>query len=248
MLRYYDALGLLVPAQIDSSNGYRSYSPGQLHQLNRIVALKGLGFSLDQVRRLMQDDLDAAELRGMLRLRRAELEDEAAAVSVRLAAVETRLHMIDKENWVSADYVVKTIPAVRLIARTATLDPDHLNEHVEPMFDSVANALQHTCGALSTPIATYAETETGMDVTVGYAGQGPAPDGTTVVSLPEVIAVCGVHLGPMTGIQDSWQQLHRWVLANRYTFAGPCRELYIRAESENQADWVTELQQPVEPR
>ena len=248
MLRHYDALGLLVPAQVDSLNGYRSYAPEQLHQLNRIVALKDLGFSLGQVRRLMQDNLDAAELRGMLRLRRAQLEDEVTAVSARLAAVETRLRMIDKEDTVSADYVVKTIPAVRLIACTATLDPDHLGEHIEPMFNCVARALQETCGALATPIAAYAESESGMDVTVGYAGQGTPPDGTTVVELPEVIAVCGVHLGPMTGIQDSWQQLHRWVLANGYTFAGPCRELYVRAESEDQVDWVTELQQPVGPR
>ena len=49
----------------------------------------------------------------------------------------------------------------------------------------------------------------------------------------------------MSGIGASWQALHRWVVANGYTFTGPCRELYVRAESEDQADWVTELQQPV---
>ncbi len=245
MLRHYDALGLLVPDRIDPLNGYRSYSAAQLHRLNRIVALKDLGFTLDQVGRLLQDDLDVAELRGMLRLRRAQLEDEMAAADARLTAVETRLRMIDKEQTMSSDFVVKTVPAVRLVARTATVEPEQLGVTVEPMFDAVAAALRDVDGALATPIATYSETPAGMEVVTGYAGSAPAPEGTEVVELPEVDAVCGVHLGPMTGIQDSWQQLHRWVVANGYRHAGPCRELYVKAESDDQSDWVTELQQPV---
>ena len=245
MLRHYDAIGLLSPDRVDPGSGYRSYSPDQLQVLNRIVALKDLGFTLDQVGRLLEDDVDVGELHGMLRLRRAQLDSEARAVNTRLAAVETRLRMIKKENAVSPDYVVKTVPAVRLVALTATLDPDRMSEHIEPMFDAVAAALRQICGSLSTPIATYAETEAGMDVVVGYAYPAPPPDGTEVVQLPETTAVCGVHLGPMTGIQASWQSLHHWVIDNGYTFAGPCRELYVRAESADQADWVTELQQPI---
>lgn len=65
------------------------------------------------------------------------------------------------------------------------------------------------------------------------------------VSLTETTAVCGVHLGRMDNIQASWQDLHRWVVDNGYTFAGPCRELYVRSEPADQSDWVTELQQPV---
>lgn len=52
MLRHYDAIGLLEPDRVDPSSGYRSYSPEQLHDLNRIVALKDLGFTLEQVRAL----------------------------------------------------------------------------------------------------------------------------------------------------------------------------------------------------
>ncbi len=163
MLRHYDAIGLLVPDKADPYNGYRSYSPEQLHQLNRIVALNDLGFTLDQIGRLLRDELAAGELRGMLRLRRLELEDEARAVETRLAAVEARLRMIEKEDTMPADYVVKTIPAVRLAARTATVDPDQLKGQVEPMFDAVAAALCEAGGSLAGPVAAYAESETGMD-------------------------------------------------------------------------------------
>ena len=153
--------------------------------------------------------------------------------------------MIEKERTMSADYVVKSLPAVRLVARTATLEFEQLSERIGPMFDAVAAGLGHIPGALATPIATYSMTEAGLDVATGYAYAGEAPPGTDVVELPAVDAVCGVHLGPMATIGESWQAMHRWIVDNGYEFAGPCRELYVRAEGEDQADWVTELQQPI---
>jgi DNA-binding transcriptional MerR regulator len=78
MLRHYDEIGLLTPAHVDPATGNRSYAIAQLRDLNRIVALRGLGFSLAEVRRLLAG-ITAAELRGMLQLRQAELEQRLAA-------------------------------------------------------------------------------------------------------------------------------------------------------------------------
>jgi DNA-binding transcriptional MerR regulator len=50
MLRHCDAIGLLRPAHVDPATGYRSYRAAQLAELNRIVAFKELGFTLEQVR------------------------------------------------------------------------------------------------------------------------------------------------------------------------------------------------------
>jgi DNA-binding transcriptional MerR regulator len=67
-LHHFDERGLLKPAEIDDWTGYRFYSVEQLPKLNRILALKGLGFSLDQIGRLIEDDAPAEQLRGMLAL------------------------------------------------------------------------------------------------------------------------------------------------------------------------------------
>jgi DNA-binding transcriptional MerR regulator len=48
-LRLYDEMGLLKPARVDNFTGYRYYSADQLPRLNRILALKDLGFSLEQI-------------------------------------------------------------------------------------------------------------------------------------------------------------------------------------------------------
>lgn len=53
MLRHYDAIGVLVPATVDPVSGYRFYRAGQLPRLNRIIALKDLGFSLRQVQQIL---------------------------------------------------------------------------------------------------------------------------------------------------------------------------------------------------
>ncbi len=248
MLRHYDQMGLLSPASVDQWTGYRSYSPEQLSVLNRIVALKDLGLSLDQVSHIVANRVSAEELRGMLRLCQVKVEEEMRVAGSRLAAVESRLRMIEREDTMSTDYVVKTIDGVRLAAVTGTLEPDRLGDLIGPMFDQVQSVLELVHASLSTPIATYAETEEGMDVVVGFAYDGEAPGDLTIVNLPAEKAVCGVHLGPMNKISESWQAIHRWVAENGYEYAGPCRELYVRAESEDQQDWVTELQQPVRIR
>src|SRR6476469_784158 len=73
-LRYYEEVGLLEPGEIDRWTGYRYYSADQLPRLNRILALKDLGFSLDQIVKLLDDNLSAAELRGILKMKQVELQ------------------------------------------------------------------------------------------------------------------------------------------------------------------------------
>jgi DNA-binding transcriptional MerR regulator len=62
MLRHYDAIGLLRPAHVDPTTGYRSYRAARLADLNRIVALKDLGFTLEQVREMTDERVDLAQV------------------------------------------------------------------------------------------------------------------------------------------------------------------------------------------
>jgi oligopeptide transport system ATP-binding protein len=90
MLRHYDAIGLIRPACVDSATGYRFYQASQLDELNRVIALKDLGFTLQQVQAILDGKVSAAELRGMLKLRRAEIQATIDAETTRLARVEGR--------------------------------------------------------------------------------------------------------------------------------------------------------------
>ena len=78
MLRHYDELGLLPPERVDPESGYRFYSVHQLGRLHRIVALRDIGFSLEQIGQMLTQDISVDELRGMLRLRRPKSSKPSA--------------------------------------------------------------------------------------------------------------------------------------------------------------------------
>jgi DNA-binding transcriptional MerR regulator len=96
-LRYYDQIGLLAPAEVDRFTGYRYYSASQLPRLHRILAMKDLGLSLSQIGQLLEEDLSTDQIRGMLLLKRTEIQQQVEAEQARLARVEWRLKQIEEE-------------------------------------------------------------------------------------------------------------------------------------------------------
>src|SRR6266498_3212151 len=67
------------------SNDYRYYAADQLPRLNRIIVLKELGFTLQQIGALLDDGLPLELLQGMLLRKQAEVEQQLATEQQRLA-------------------------------------------------------------------------------------------------------------------------------------------------------------------
>src|SRR5438128_819456 len=97
-LRYYDEVGLLQPAAVDELTGYRYYALNQVPRLNRILALKELGLSLEQIALLLHETISLSQLQAMLHDKRAELEARIREEHARLARVEARLRQIEQEE------------------------------------------------------------------------------------------------------------------------------------------------------
>ncbi|MFJ3951582.1 MerR family transcriptional regulator [Streptomyces libani] len=145
MLRHYDAIGLLRPARTDPVSGYRFYEAAQLARLNRIIALKDLGFSLQQVGAILAEEVSVPELRGMLRLRQAELEAALTAEGARLARVEARLRTIESEGRMSADDVVVkrtgTVLLAELSGIAASYGPEDIGPVITPLYAELCRLL-----------------------------------------------------------------------------------------------------------
>ena len=121
-LRYYDEMDLLKPVRVDPFTGYRFYSADQLPRLNRILALKDLGFSLDQIRLMLADGLTSKQLRGMLTMQRKEVEKRLADEQERLRRIEARLRQIELEDKMPKyDVIVKNTPAMLVASRRVTI-------------------------------------------------------------------------------------------------------------------------------
>src|SRR5262245_44861332 len=111
LLRYYDQIGLLKPTHLDPSTGYRYYSASQLPRLHTILALKELGFSLDQIHRLVGAEVTGEALRGMLSLRKAQVEHAMQEDLRQLRQIEARLQCVEVPDQGTFDIVLKRVPA-----------------------------------------------------------------------------------------------------------------------------------------
>ncbi|CAL9361434.1 MerR family transcriptional regulator [Streptomyces sp. enrichment culture] len=254
MLRHYDATGLLHPAHVDPVSGYRYYAAAQLAHLNRIIALKDLGFTLQQVQDIVDERVGPEEMRGMLRLRRAELETAVAAAEARLVQVEARLRAIESEGRMPTnDVVLKSVPSVRVAELTATaasFDPEDIGPVVGPLYDELFRCLDSAGIRPTGPGVAYYEDapEGGGRISVHAAVQVSAPlqDSTfRILDLPSLDrAATVVHRGPMDTVLPTAQALARWIDTHDYRSTGYPREVNLECP-ENRADWVTELQAPV---
>ncbi|WP_030579192.1 MerR family transcriptional regulator [Streptomyces anulatus] len=256
MLRHYDAIGLLRPDRTDPATGYRFYGAAQLARLNRIIALKDLGFTLQQVGAVLDERLGPEELRGMLRLRRAELAEAVAAASARLARVEARLRSIESEGRMPADdVVIKTVPAVRVAELTGTAasyQPQDIGPVIGPLYERLFPLLESAGVRPTGPgIARYEDAPEGGGAITVHAGvtvSAPAgavgDTGVRVVELPPFEAATIVHRGAMDDVLPASHTLARWLDANGYRSTGYAREVNLECPADRGA-WVTELQEPV---
>jgi DNA-binding transcriptional MerR regulator len=247
-LRHYDEIGLLRPASVDPDTGYRGYLPAQLGQLNRIMALKELGLSLTQTRRLL-DGITLDELHGMLILRRAQLEHELEAHRNHLLGVEARLRSIAREGTMGADDIVaRKVPATGAVV-IAGRAPGWGPENVVPVVNRLAGQFDQLGIAERVkeagPRLIFYEIE-GDDITVCLAlpvaeppGGLPAPAQYRV--LPEIEAAVTVRSGPAASIFPMvYHDLVRWIDEHGYHAAGPDREVWI-----NEVDDIADVAQQV---
>ncbi|HEY0688816.1 MAG TPA: MerR family transcriptional regulator [Kribbella sp.] len=252
MLRHYDSIGLLRPTVVDDATGYRYYSADQLSRLNRIIALKDLGFSLQQVHEIVEAKLSADELRGMLRLRRAQLEAQLEQSAARLVSVEARLRLIEKEGHMNTeDVVLKSIAAVR-VAELSALSPSYDGEDVGPVIQPLFQQLFERLGAagvtpVGAPVAYYEDAESEQIVVhAAVPVDIDKAQDLNLVELPELPqAATIVHQGSMDEADRSMQILARWIDDNGYRSKGYAREVTIQFDPDNPSNWIHEFQIPI---
>src|SRR5438874_479197 len=120
-LRYYDEVGLFRPVEVDRGSGYRYYSVSQLTQLHRILALKDLGLSLEQIDRALAEGISVDALRGMLLLRKAEQEDRVRDETETLNRVKARLRLIELDGQMTTDVILKQLPQQWVVSLRETI-------------------------------------------------------------------------------------------------------------------------------
>jgi len=238
-LRAYDALGLFRPVQVDPSSGYRFYSPAQLPELRRILALRQLGMSLDEIGRLISG---GADLAAALERQRTELEREARQVEQRLQALE--ISIADERGL---DVVLRPIPAEAVAVMAVHDDAGEAFYELEAHVRDLGRRAHRPPGAIPSTREIF------VPVTGPIAGTARID----YRRLSACRAASIIHRGPYGGLGAARRALERWIMAAGLTPAGPTRILYLQfgAEAElrlprgyvveRDADFLSELQLPV---
>jgi DNA-binding transcriptional MerR regulator len=267
MLRHYDRLGLLTPSQTDPFTGYRYYSAQQLPHLNRILALRDLGFSLEQIAGMLTEDPSTDQLLGMLKLKRAEVEAQMKSEQQKLRRLEVRIRqMSESPKHANFDVVLRDIePELVAAYREVAADDDRIQQ----MFDILETYVAQYEGARADkpPLSIYYDDEyrkKDMDVEVAVPLRYPIQenDMIRVRQLPRLSNVASVvHVGEYSDVYQVYNALLAWIEANEYQMAGPIREVYLRYGADgldfelpptyladDKHEYVTELQLSVEKR
>ena len=259
-LRYYDQVGLLKPVEVDRFSSYRYYSASQLPRLHRILALKGLGFSLEQIGVVLAEGLTPEQMRGMLRLRHAQISQQLVEVQSQLVEVEVRLQQIEREEQLSTyDVILKHVEPL-LVASVRAILPKH--SAVGSLFGEVYEALgSHVSEALGphpeeggqTLVLCYDNEfkECGVDGAAAFMLRCRVPDcgRMRVHELPAATMAATVHHGSYNTIGEAHEAILTWIEANGYRIVGPDRELNLYHTMPIRLDdpsYVTEIQYPVE--
>jgi DNA-binding transcriptional MerR regulator len=253
-LRHYDELGILRPDRVDPDSGYRFYGVAQLERLHRVVALRDLGFSLEQIGELLEDDPPLEQFVAMLRARRTEIEQSVSAGQARLRRVEAHLRALEAEDPVARrDIVLKSTQPLR-IAEIADTAPGFGPENLGPVFarvvPEVAAHLEGAGARAGIMVAWYEELSDDGTVVLhaGFDIGDQVVDGAgrvRIVDLRVVQVASVVHRGSMDDIVASYEALVRWIDDSGYRLDGRSRELYHEWRTDDPARSVTELQMPV---
>jgi DNA-binding transcriptional MerR regulator len=257
-LRHYDALGLLKPAKVDPFTGYRYYSARQLMSLNRILVLKEVGFSLDEIARILQEKLNSDQLRGMLKAQLVRAESEIESAQSRRGRVLARLNFLDLEDHMPAYEVTlkpvekQVIAAIRENVETIEQMPERCGE----MFDTIARWMNAQRLPIGPSLTIYHnETFTRENIDTECAFIIPVPAQTQSSGR---IQVREMEASPLTastivtddfykkvdGLTPAYNALAQWIEENGYKIVGSPRELFYG--SPQTGDLTAEVQFPVE--
>jgi DNA-binding transcriptional MerR regulator len=260
-LRHYDALGLLKPAKVDPFTGYRYYSARQLSSLNSILALKEVGFSLEEIARILQESPTREELRGMLKAQLARAEQEAQAAQLRQARILARLNTLNLEdNMPEYEVTLKPVEALTVAAiREVVPSIEQMPQRCSEMFETIAQWLGANGLPFGPSMTVYynegfarenIDTECSFVIPNGEAGRAAKPKAPVTVrqlnAIPLVAStiVADDFYKKVDGLTPAYTALAEWIEGNGYRIAGPPRELFYG--SAQQGDLTAEVQFPVE--
>ena len=251
-LRYYDEIGLLKPVLVDRYSGYRYYHNAQLVILGQINSLKRIGFSLEEITVIIQNDTPSHLLAERLIEQRLVLEDELRELQNRIHALDSLYNATLRRNKMETA-TIKALPEIMAATKRIILGSyDDLFSIAPAMGETME---RHGAVCSEPPYCfnlyhdeEYKERDVDMEICEAVVAACQDGDGIiyrTIAAVPQAATI--LHRGSYENLVNSYAQLNQWMEANGWVPDGKARESFIDGiwNKENPEEWLTEIQIPV---
>ncbi len=255
MLRHYDEIGLLKPAEIDDFTDYRYYREDQLPAMGRITALKDMGFSLADIIRILEIYDDREQLERFFAAQQEALEALSRDMAHKLTLLDAARMRLRKEEDMSYNITIKTIPE-RYAATVRMTIPRYEDEGmVWGILTEETCRMNLVEGDPCLCAVTFLDgeyKEENVEVMAWKTVKGHYPDTEHVHfrTLPEATVASCIFKGSYTLITDVYAAVVAWIEANGYETGGPMFNIYHVSphETQNPDEFVTEVCYPVKKK
>lgn len=252
-LRHYEQKGLLLPEEVDEWSGYRFYGVGQMQRFNAIRNFRDLGFSLEEIRELLDDDTLVPPVQKL-----AEKIEETEAQLQRLRERRDRLlQWMDsrKQLHTMEKFSIQSLPQI-IVASHREVIPNYAA--LGPLCCEKIGPEMQRLGCKCPPpgycfTVEHAEEYKPTDIDIEYCEQVEEAGTDSAIiqfkTLPAVPkALCVKHVGPYERFYETFTEAFRYMEEQGLKIAGHPRTSYVDG-AWNQQDpekWVSVIQIPIE--
>lgn len=251
-LRLYEQKGLLMPDEVDVWTGYRYYRFSQMQQLSTIRLLQGMGFSLAEIKEIIDTDSFVPPLE--------QLEQKISDCEQQLHILQGRLQLLlalrdsRKKIITMEKFTIQTLPSIIVASHREVIKNW---QAIGQMCTDVIAPEMHRLGCRC-PMPGYCFTVEHnkeykpTDIDIEYCEQVEEMGQDSAIiqfkRLPEVpTALCMAHHGPYDRFYESYTELFRYIEEHGYRVVGQHRTVYVDGVW-NQKDpdkWLSIIQVPV---
>ena len=251
-LRHYEKIRLLVPEIIDYRTGYRYYAVGQMQKALTIVKLKGLGFSLEEIRAMYDSETQHPTI-DMLEEKICRCQEQLQLLIECRDRLTAMITFQKKLNEMEKIYI-DSLPAIIVASHRAEI----------PSYDDLGMLCYMTIGPEMSRLGCecpepgycytvehggYREGNIDIEYCEKVAAMGKDSDIITFKQIPEVAeAVCMKVYGPYGRLNENLREVLEWIASNGYVITSPPRYSYVDGiwNQEDPEKWLTIIQVPVE--
>ena len=252
-LRHYEQKELLIPDEVDEWNGYRYYSTAQMLKLNTIRQLQQLGFTLEEIRELYDNESHAPSVEQLSK----KIEDTEKQLKQLVARRNQLLEWMDSRKRINImeKFTIESLPAV--IVAT--------HREVIPNYAALGLLCVNTIGpemqrlGCKCPPPGYCFTiehnkeYSPSDIDIEYCEQVEEMGiDSSIIQFKQLDAVpkalCMKHVGPYERFYESFTEAFAYMEQHGYRLAGHPRTCYIDGawNQEDPEKWLSIIQIPIE--